>query len=315
MEFKKLKIYTNGARGLSCQINRIDQGFLKLGHELTEFVNEADLIYSNNFSKDWFQIIKDRADGKLKKDVKIIFCILDLPEHLIRTGQFTQENLEEIAECLVEADAVASISKFVHGQLEYYYGINSHIIYQPIQDIEGVSHVEIQKKYKYLHVGRRWDSNKNWYLIPDTLRILGEDESQFANIGSEMGPYGSNLSVLREDYLAKYYETADYCFCLGEIEGISLTIIEAMSKGCIPIIINSLTTKDEFLPSGIFPEYNICYKNPYNLANFIRYLENNNNSKLELKNKILNFYNKELKLKFNKTEVARKIIEVYNNIK
>jgi len=100
-----MKIYTgNSARGYSCQIQRIEDGFVKLGHEITSYPGEADLIYQNNAPFD--QIIKDKELGNFKPDAKIIFTILDIPEHLIRIGKF---DLEALANQLTYADSICSL--------------------------------------------------------------------------------------------------------------------------------------------------------------------------------------------------------------
>lgn len=298
-----IKICTaSSARCQGCQIDRIEKGFIELGHIITPHAHEADLIYVNN---PWFdQIIKDKRNGDVKG--KIIFNVLDLAPHI---NTFP---VDKLISQLSWADAVTSISKFVQNDLEYRTGYKSSIIYQPIKPV----YVTCEKKYdfKFLSVGRLNDPNKRNYLAEELLSLLSIDERQLVNVGSEPVRYGYNWGMASDETLNELYNSVDFVLFFGRSEGIGLPMIEALAAGKIPIICNDLTTRQEFLPSEFFPEYDDCYPNAVSLANFLARFMQDNDFYEEFRARLLTHFTFNLSYDFSNAGVANKILKVYERI-
>lgn len=306
-----MKICTaNSSRGPHCQIMRIEDGFRALGHEIVSDMRDADLIYQNNF---WFDnILAAKKRGEIK--AKIILNVLDVPEHII-----DQFDLDKAMRQLKQADAVTSISEFVYYQVEKFFNIKSNIIYQPIMDLDEIYPHPVGGclSKSFLHIGRRTDPNKRFYLVPLIFKEFTAFH-QLYTIGGEQVPEicreHIHVGDVQPDILAAYYRNASYSFSFGKYEGLNLPVIEAMKFGCIPLVASDLTTRQELLPSEIFPEYNQFYSIP-NIVNFINDLEGDPyGKKLEFSNRIKNHYETKLKDKFNKISVAKKILDVYNRL-
>jgi hypothetical protein len=202
MEIKKMKIYCDGARFYGDQISRIEQGFRDLGYEITEFITEADLIYSNNPSDSRAQIIRDKINGKLKSNCKIIACILDVPVHLIKNENFLSE-MNDIRMQLSLVDAVVSISQYTHDSVKKYYGFNSTVIHNPIKPITKLN-LERKKSFGVI-VGRKFDPNKNVIQAIHAMQILGVPECQVYMVGSESIGWGDFVGVQSDENLNKIY--------------------------------------------------------------------------------------------------------------
>lgn len=311
-----MKIYTDGSKGQSCQLDRIEQGFIELGYEATDFISCADLIFSNNPSPTRTQIVKDRKEGKLKDGVKLIFNVLDVPMHLWETESF-QNEVPQIKSDLAAADAVTSISEYTQRMVREKYGFESTVIYNPMKEIHNEFKGERiqQKAYPIIHVGRRYDENKNFKSVIQSLQMLGANPAHLGLVGSECVGFGECLGVLNDTELNNQYFLSDFTFSLGTVEGISLTIPEAIAAKSIPIIHNRLTTREELLPSELFPEYNeINVDNPETIAKFILSFYQGDWKKEEFKERLYHHYLNNLKDKFDKVKVAERIIEVYRKL-
>lgn len=300
-----MKIWTDGSRHWGGQIPRIDDGFIKLGHELTHYIDEADLIYSNN--PWWDQIISDKQDGNIKG--KIILNVLDIPLHII--NEFPTDKL---AKQLQHADAVTSISSWTKEQLKIHCNVDSSIIYNPIKNVQYDDSIGVSPFFTFCHVGRRYDSNKRAHLGFHALQILGFKESDICLVGSENG-WGTFLSVLSDEKLNLVYNSCSFVFATGKIEGIGLPAIEAMACGAVPVICNDLTTREEFFPSSVFPEYLSVDPNPASIASFIGYLLNNRDRLNDLQNRLYNHYVNNWQFKMSNVGVASAILKVYESIK
>lgn len=308
-----MKIYLDGARFYGDQISRIGEGFIELGHEITPYISDADLLYSNNPSPTRTQLVKDRNKGKLKPGAKLIFTVLDYPLHLEGFESF-QEEIPLIKADLAAADAICSISEYTQRMVKEKYGFDSTVIYNPMKEVwKYFNKAEPQTRYKFLHVGRRHDFNKNFNLAAIAMMMLGKNESDLGLVGNEVS-WGSYIGVLNDTHLANQYLAADYVFCLGKIEGISLTVVEAMAAGCIPIIHNELTTKEELLPKELFPEYELVQKTAGSIAEFIWRMESCPDHKNNLVVRLANHFQVNLKEKFDKVNVARRIIDIYSKL-
>jgi len=302
-----MKIYTGAsARGYTTQISRIEQGFIELGCEITPHPQEANLVFQNNA---WFdQIIDDKKAGNFRSGTKFIFNILDICPHC---QDFPMEKLREQIKW---ADAVTVISDTVKQdcltRLDNL--VNYHIIYNPQMSVRKMDGLK-KHPYKYLYVGRACDLNKRSYLALNALHILGVNPDEIGIVGSEYPGYGVQLGVVTPEYLNELYNSADFVLMPSFNEGIGLGAIEAAGCGAIPVICADLSTREEFFPTSLFPEYLEVQPNPVSIANFIARF-NQYDEWEDLQKRLLRHYNDNLKDKFDKVEVARKIIELYKTL-
>lgn len=306
-----IKIYLDGAKFYGDQLTELSKGFVALGYEVTDFISEATLIYSNNPSNTRAQIVKDKLEGKLKPDVKLIFNMLDVPIHLLGNADFLSE-MNDNKVILGAADAITSISEYTRDSVKKYYGFDSTVIYNPIKPITNLGIKD--KPYFGCIVGRKMDPNKNVAAVIQALEILGIDEKQVLMVGAESIKWGNYCGVLSDENLNLVYNSCHFSFSMGEIEGLNLPVVEAMAAGCIPVVNSRLTTRQELLPSDLFPEYDYVEANPTSIALFIaRYLQDNQAMEL-MKERLYSHYVDNLREKFTGKAVAQKIINLYEKL-
>jgi hypothetical protein len=289
-----MKIYCDGSRFYGDQISRIEQGFIELGHEITSYIAESDIVFSNNPSPTRAQIIKDRNEGKLKAGVKLIFNVLDIPEWC-----FPNVNLQSMYDDLIQADQVTSISEYVKNQLLRYFNLNSSVIYNPTKPINNFQRKNGIKKfpqYRAMMVGRLRDPSKRAELGINALILAGFKESEVAIVGSEPIGWGSYEGVVTDERLNDLYNSVDYVIMTSLGEGLGLPALEGVLGGAIPVVCHDLTTFNEFYTSEFGN-----YPNPYAISSFLK--KNKNLFDIE---KI--FPN--ISCKTNKIEVARKILDL-----
>ena len=92
-------------------VNRLEQGFIELGHEIVFFNERPDLLIAINPDVYDEAIGEEVAEGGLK-----IFNVLDVPEHLLDTYP-----VNDIKNQLKEADVITSISNFTKKQIKKYF--------------------------------------------------------------------------------------------------------------------------------------------------------------------------------------------------
>lgn len=296
-----IKIYTIGARCEWCQQDRIDKGFVELGHELTPHIHEADLVYCNNF---WFDsVISDKKAGKIKG--KVIFNVLDLAPHL---NDFP---LEKAREQLKYADAVTCISETVKKDCEERLGISPHVIYQPIQPITKTN----TKKYRYdfMFAGRVGDPNKRARLAAQALEILGVPPELAITTGTDYAPYGDFAGVVKSETLDDLYNSVRFVLFPSRFEGLGLPAWEALAAGKIPVVCRDLNVREEFLPTNLFPEYAEVEPNPVSIAKFIAKYSHEENY-LDLSGRLYFYWKNNLEEKFSNMGVAGRILEIYKNL-
>lgn len=287
-----------GWGGETGQIQRIRAGFLELGLIESE---TPDFIYSNDEGSHPAAIECKRRNPS----AKLILNILDIPEFLL-PNEYSLENCKNL---LSHADAVTSISHYVRKQLVKYFNIDSTVIYQPKMPTFKTEGLE--KKYKYLFIGRVNFSNKRNSLAIEALQLLGADASEVLGIGPEYIGFGDYLGVVSEADLSKVLSSVDFVFCLGKIEGLSLVPIETISCGyAVPIVCSDMTTVRELFTK---PEAFIVEPNAQNIASFINLFESNQEIR-----RYANSLNEEYKDMINNhfigTVVAKKILEVTNGL-
>ncbi len=301
-----MKICTRGSSAFFAgQIDRIEAGFVALGHEITDHYHEADLIYINN--PPFTQVIRDKLAGNVRG--KLIFTVLDIPEHL-----FPRFDIAALKTELEHADAVCVISKYVQSQVKQYLRMDSHAIYQPIKPVTYNPQPRDPSRSLFVHVGRRSDSNKRFHLGVAALQLLGVHYQQLALVGNEPAGWGDYLGVLKDEHLNDVYNHVDFALTLGRIEGISLPTVEAMAAGVIPVVCNDMTTRKELLPPDLFPEYNDVESNPQSVARFIADFMNDRQKMDDMKMRLRAHFEDEWERKMSPVGVASRILDVYQSI-
>ena len=89
----------------------------------------------------------------------------------------------------------------------------------------------------------------------------------------------------------------------SKAEGIGLSMIESMICGSIPITCSDNLTAKEFSPENF-----ICEPNPESIVNKIEELEKN----YEKKRKIALKFGSKYKIQFDKKNIAKNIINIFN---
>lgn len=293
-----MKIKCFGARGQTCQIDRIEDGFKELNHEiLEEKAVNADLVYSNNLGMHkkalWYA-------QQQKKRPKVILNILDIPPHHVMTGVF---KIAEAKEILKQADAITAISKTVKDQIKHYFHLNADVIYNPAKNVHKKRN---QKKIDQLmYVGRAGDPNKRFTLVVQAMASLGIGKEHLKVCGSESVSFGDYLGVVDDEKLNDLYNESKIVFLPSKFEGIGLPMIEALITGTIPITCSDNPTAHEFCPKEFIVE-----PNPVEIARKIVEIIR----QYEKYQKITNSYGNNYKKIFKGKSVAEKILKVYKEL-
>lgn len=299
-----MKTCCHGSRFHGGQVDRIEQGFVALGHELTPHNHEADLIYSNDPAA-FDQILVDRCNGGVH--AKVIFNVQDLPLHI---PSFDYAKLKAQ---LVRADAVTTISEYVQWQVKEYLGLDSHVIYQPMKPVRRDPSAQLASRKSFAHVGRRFDPNKRAALGVRALQLLGYHQHDLFLAGNETG-WGDYCGVLSDEDLNRVYNSVDFVLCTSKIEGLCLPVLESMAAGVIPVVCNDMTTRRELLPPDLFPEYNSVEADFISIAHFIARFANSPAAMAEMKGRLHTHYITNWAHKLTGRAVAERIVEVARNI-
>lgn len=300
-----MKIFSTGATFFGGQIDRINQGFISLGHEITPYIDDADLVYSNNFWND--QIIKDKIAGHIRG--KIIFNCLDIAPHLL---DFPLDRFKGQAKY---ADAITTISTFVQNDLKARAGVESTVIYNPIKPITRLAE-KPQRRYRAMFVGRVNDPAKNTIVAAQALYLLGFSPNEVITVGDQPPFFGGDYwGIAMDEQLNQLYNEVDFVMFTSKSEGLGLPMTEAMAAGAIPVVLRELGTHEEFLPLSIFPEYGVVENDPRSVALFIaRFLQNDERMR-EMKDRLYNHFEKNWREKLSGVGVAKAILQVYEKIK
>jgi len=283
-----MKIKTFGARCPTCQIDRIEDGFSFLGHEVIEDNSEPDLIYSNNR---WHtEAIETKEQYP---NAKLILNVLDIPEHVIQHFESDRLQVE-----LRKADAVTCISFFVKDQIKRFVNMDARVIYNPMKDVHKT---DVKKDIPFLYVGRANDPNKRFSAIFQIFQYMGITEENLVVVGTDNPLFGKYMGVVSDEELNNIYNRSHFVFLPSRIEGIGLSMIEGVMCDCIPVVSKDNLTAVEFVPELVM-EPDI----PTIARTIVSYWEN---KPMDLINK----YKKDFKVRFHKNTVAKNIIEIYNN--
>lgn len=303
-----MKIYTNGARFHGGQLDRIDRGLTELGHQITPFIQDADLVYSQDSHS---QVLRDKAAGALRPGAKVILCCLDVPEHLFGQGY----NVNALAAELRQADAVVTISQFGQWQVQTYCGLDSTVIWNPIKQVRCQRGMDEKALWRFMHCGRRADFNKRVALGVQALQLLGYGPQDLLLVGNEPG-WGDWRGVLDDRGLEIAYNSVDFVLATSLCEGLCLPVIETMAVGAVPVVCRDLSTREELLPTALFPEFAAVEPNPASVARFIAGLTNEDGGQrlADLKDRLHTHYVAHWADRTSPTGVARAILGVYDTL-
>ena len=290
---KPIKISIFGADGYTCQMPRIKEAMQNLGHTLSE--DSPELIYSNDPTG------YEKA-MRLKKKFPssfLIFNFLDVPWHMPNVDKQTKLLVEHF---LAKSDAVTVISHKVKHDLAKFLDKKIEVIYNPIKDV--FYDESIKKNNTFLYVGRANDPIKRINLLKTALSKTTNGIMDIKICGSEDPGFGTYLNVVSDQELNKLYNSSKYLLLPSKAEGIGLTMIEAMICGSLPIACSDNKTAEEFLPKDF-----ICEPNAQSISVKIEEL----NKEYHVKRKLALEYGKKYKIQFDKINVAKKILSVFNS--
>lgn len=305
-----MRIALFGADGPTCQLDRIKQGFEELQPyfevDMNPDVNNSfpyDLAYCNNPPFD--KMMECHADIKIGN-------VLDIPEHLIESGQFKRNELIKLRDDLIKCNAITAISHTTKNQVKKYLNLNvNKVIYNPIKPVNKTvyKHINWQEREKlFLYVGRANDPNKRFNIIREALLLgYGDHPDIFKPqnvtvVGSENPNFGNYLGIVNDEELAELYKTHKFLLFPSKIEGIGLPMIEAILCGCKPITCNDNKCAKEFTNN----RYS-CDPSPESMVERILY-EFTIDCDLGLYD-----YNNNFSI-FQPKNVAKSILDVYNKL-
>ena len=290
---KPIKISIFGADGYTCQMPRIKEAMQNLGNILSE--NSPELIYSNDptgYEKAMF--LKKKFPNSF-----LIFNFLDVPWHMPNVDKQTKLLVEHF---LAKSDAVTAISFKVKQDLAKFLDKKIEVIYNPIKDV--FYDESIKKNNTFLYVGRANDPIKRISLLKTALSKTTNGIMDIKICGSEDPGFGTYLNVVSDQELNRLYNSSKYLLLPSKAEGIGLTMIEAMICGSLPIACSDNKTAKEFLPKDF-----ICEPNAQSISDKIEEL----NKEYDAKRKLALEYGKKYKIQFDKINVAKKILSVFNS--
>ena len=290
---KPIKISIFGADGYTCQMPRIKEAMQNLGHILSE--DSPELIYSNDpTGYEKAMLLKKKFPNSF-----LIFNFLDVPWHMPNVDKQTKLLVEHF---LAKSDAVTVISHKVKHDLAKFLDKKIEVIYNPIKDV--FYDENIKKNNTFLYVGRANDPIKRISLLKTALSKTTNGIMDIKICGSENPGFGTYLNVVSDQELNRLYNSSKYLLLPSKAEGIGLTMIEAMICGSLPIACSDNKTAEEFLPKDF-----ICEPNAQSISVKIEEL----NKEYHVKRKLALEYGKKYKIQFDKINVAKNILSVFNS--
>lgn len=298
-----LKIKTLGGRGELCQQNRIDEGFLLLGHELVE--ENPDIIYVNDYNHHGLGI-------ELKKkypSAKLILNTLDLPYHC----KEYREIIDQLSVNFYFANALTTISETVKEQMLSIFPHSQksgiEVIYQPVKPVKPLG---LKRNRKLMVVGRVADPNKRIILALQSAGFSNTEVDIYGpdNIVPSLSAFYQNIvtykGLVSDFVLNKAYNSHAAVLITSLNEGINLPLIESIITKTPVICCKTMTTSKEFCPEEF-----TCDDNVFNISKKIEEIFNPSESMI----KSLEKYSEQYKVQFDKKTVASNIINLYEKIK
>ena len=298
-----MRIKSLGARYILSQVDRIEDGFKLLGHELVE--ENPDIIYVNDagYHKEGTELKKKYPTAKL------ILNTLDLPWHCREINEI----LNKLNVSFYYADAITTISSIVGVQILNTFtntqknGVS--VIYQPAKP---VSCLNLERRDRFLFVGRACDPNKRFNvglelagLSNRIIDVVGpEDPTEISR--PQYRKFINYLGLVSDEQLNKEYNTHFATLVTGKIEGLSLSLIESLITKTPVICCEDMATANELCPKEFISRTNL-----YDMSEKVRFIASGHPS---IK-KALDEYSEKYKEQFSNKSVANNIIEIYGKIK
>ena len=268
----------------------IKEGLEKLGHEISS--ENPELIYAND-PKGYKEAILVKTKYK---NAPLILNILDIPWHMPNIQQQTKLLVNQF---LIQADFVSTISLKVKKDLSQFLNKKIHVIYNPIKDV--YYDENILKNNMFLFVGRANDPIKRFNLVRNTLFKIKDGAKKIKICGAENPDFGNYLGYVSDKELNNLYNSTKFVLLPSKAEGIGLPMIESMICGALPVTCSDNETAKEFLP----PDF-ICEPEPQSILEHIESLDKEYSDKRKLAFK----FGKKYKEKFNKSSIAKNILDV-----
>jgi len=142
-------------------------------------------------------------------------------------------------------------------------------------------------------------------LVKESLQKIKDGLKNIKICGTENPGFGNYLGVVSDLELNKLYNSSKYVYLTSKSEGLGLTMIEAMICGSLPITCTDNETAKEFLPEDF-----ICEPNSQSIVNKIDKL----NKEYDAKRKLALEYGKKYKIQFDKINIAKNILKVFDSI-
>tara|TARA_Y100000590_G_scaffold198405_1_gene225317 strand:+ start:25 stop:903 length:879 start_codon:yes stop_codon:yes gene_type:complete len=290
---KPIKFFMFGADGFTCQMPRIREAMLSLGHIISK--ESPDLIYANDPTGYEKALL-------LKKNFPKSFLILnflDVPWHIPNVEKQTQLLVDYF---LSKADATTVISYKVKDDLSKFINKKIEVIYNPIKDV--FYNNNIKKNNDFLYVGRANDPIKRISLVKESLSKIKDQINKVKICGSENPGFGNYLGVISDAELNTLYNSSKFVLLPSKAEGLGLPMVESMICGAIPITCSDNLTAKEFSPSEF-----ICEPKAESIISKIEKLdkEYENNRQMAIK------IGKKYKVQFDKINIAKNIINIFNS--
>ena len=270
-----------GYRGITSQVNRIEEGFEQLGFN-TDHEQLPDLIYANDISS-WDEALKASQNWPCE----VILNFLDLPVHLPVDAERQVQKVRRMAS---EGYKITCISEFVQGQLNKFCDIYSPIIYQPAKNI---TNLNLDRDIEFLIVGRNNDLGKGHKDITfPVIEAIDGNLKRLHVIGENVG-FGEYHGFVSDQKLNELYNRAKYVFIPSIHDGLGMQLIESVIAGATPISYRWHPTAKEFI------EKELVFDSINDIISFIKD-GNVHNSKLY----------KDYSVKFSGKTIAKNILNV-----
>ena len=213
---KSIKFLMFGADGLTCQLPRIREAMLNLGHIISE--ESPDLIYANDPTGYQKALsLKEKFPNSF-----LMLNFLDIPWHFPNVEKQTKLLTDHF---FPKADAVTVISYKVKNDLSKFFSKTIQVIYNPIKDVFYDNN--IKKNNNFLYVGRANDPIKRINLVKESLSKIRNEIDIVKICGSENPGFGNYLGLISDSELNKLYNSSKFLLLPSKAEGLGLPMIES----------------------------------------------------------------------------------------
>lgn len=270
----RYSVKTFGFRGSWGQIQRIEEGFRRIGCHVAGEGDSFDFIYSN-------ELLQGREANlcKAQSGKPLIRHIQDLPAQEGTPGEKSVEELRTHRQAVLDsADVITTNTQFVVEQFKRYWGYDGAIVVgQPVQfdpDLEGFR--TRPRRNIAVIVGRLADPLKNTDLALRALSLLRKPpDLAMVWVGKAKHKPHSWFRRFRIEHhveipapdLAKLVKEARMLLAPSLFEGLGLPPIEALAVGT-PAIVSDIPVKRE-----VFAGTPMRFHDPHDPADLARAIQ------------------------------------------